>query len=127
MKKVFASLFIPLFSCVSFMVVPSVAQAHMHNTSVPVGGHYNECHGYVRHVSAANLRVHCIDGKPSDLSFISFPRFALRKLHGKTVQDVTLRPGIPVHIIYTHELGLRHAYKVYVANPRGHGLFGFKT
>ena len=127
MKKFFASFFVAAVSCISMAGAPSMVQAYQTNDTVPVGGHYNECHGYVLHISAANLRVHCIDGKPADLSFISLPKYAARKLHGKTVQDVALKPGVPVHVIYTHELGLRHAYKVFVADPRGHGLFGFKT
>jgi hypothetical protein len=125
MRRLRASLSFALLACAT--ALPFAAQAAVNKGTAPVGGHYDECHGYVLHLSAANLRVHCIDGRPADLSFVSFPRFAIRRDHGRTVQDVRLKPGTPVHVIYTHELGLRHAYKVYVANPRGHGLFGFKT
>ncbi|MBV9102005.1 MAG: hypothetical protein JO060_00350 [Candidatus Eremiobacteraeota bacterium] len=94
--------------------------------TVPVGGKYKDCHGYVRHVSLANIRVHCIDGIPSDMSFISYPKF-VDLPGGKTIQSKDLKTGTPVHVIYTQSLGVRHAYKVYVANPRGHGLYGFKA
>ena len=103
-----------------------VAQASTTYGTVPVGGKYKDCHGYVRHVSTANIRVHCIDGIPSDMSFISYPKF-VDVPGGKTLQSKDLKPGTPVHVIYTQSLGVRHAYKVYVANPRGHGLYGFKT
>lgn len=94
--------------------------------SLPPGGKYHDCHGYVRHVSVQNVRVHCIDGIPADLSFLSWPKF-VDLPGGKTMQSSALKPGTPVHVIFTTSLGLRHAYKVYVANPNGHGLFGFKT
>jgi hypothetical protein len=96
------------------------------NYALPAGGKYKDCHGYVRHVSAANIRVHCIDGIPSDLSFISYPKF-VDLPGGKTLQAKDLKPNTPVHVIYTQSLGVRHAYKVYVADPHGHGLYGFKT
>jgi hypothetical protein len=94
--------------------------------SVPPGGKYKDCHGYVRHISAANIRVHCIDGVPADLSFISYPKYA-QTVGGRTIQAKDLKPGTPVHVIFTESLGVRHAYKVYVANPQGHGLYGFKA
>ncbi len=94
--------------------------------SLPPGGKYHDCHGYVRHVSLENVRVHCIDGVPSDMSFLSWPKFVSLP-SGKTMQSKDLKPGTPVHVIFSQSLGVRHAYKVYVANPKGHGLYGFKT
>jgi hypothetical protein len=94
--------------------------------TVPPGGSYKNCHGYMLHVSTANIRVHCIDGVPKDLSFVSFPKFVDLK-NGKTVQTVDLKPNTPVHVIFTESLGIRHAYKIYVADPNGHGLYGFKS
>jgi len=93
---------------------------------VPPGGKYRDCHGYMRHVSLVNVRVHCIDGIPSDMSFVSWPKF-VNLANGTTIQSKDLKPGTPVHVIFTQSLGVRHAYKVYVANPRGRGLYGFKT
>src|SRR5947209_10427636 len=94
--------------------------------SLPPGGKYKDCHGYMLHVSLQNVRVHCIDGIPADLSFLSWPKFTDLPA-GKTVQTKDLKPGTPVHVIFSQSLGLRHAFKIYVANPRGHGLFGFKA
>lgn len=94
--------------------------------NVPPGGRYHDCHGYVRHVSLENVRVHCIDGVPADVSFLSWPKF-VDLPGGKTMQSSALKPGTPVHVIFTFSLGLRHAYKVYVANPKGRGLYGFKS
>ena len=93
---------------------------------VPVGGKYKDCHGYVRHVSKANVRVHCVDGTPADMSFLGWPQF-VDAPGGKTVAEKDLKPGTPVHVIFTQSLGVRHAYKVYVADPKGRGLYGFKT
>lgn len=93
--------------------------------SLPPGGKYKDCHGYMRHVSMQNIRVHCIDGVPADLSFLSWPKFTDLP-GGKTMQTTALKPGTPVHVIFSQSLGLRHAYKIYVANPKGRGLFGFK-
>lgn len=92
----------------------------------PPGGKYRDCHGYVRHVSLENVRVHCIDGVPADVSFLSWPKF-VDLPNGKTMQSNDLKPGTPVHVLFTFSLGLRHAYKVYVANPKGRGLYGFKS
>ena len=94
--------------------------------SVP-GGKIRDCHGYVRHVSDTNIRVHCIDGVPADLSFLYAPNFATLVKDGKSVQTKDLKPNTPVHVIFTQSLGVRHAYKVFVADPKGHGLYGFKT
>ena len=107
------------------LVASSLLPATAGKQGVPPGGKNRDCHGYVRHVSLENIRVHCIDGVPADLSFLSVPHFT-NLPDGKTVQTKDLKPGTPVHVIFTQSLGIRHAYKVYVANPRGHGLFGFK-
>ena len=93
--------------------------------TVPTGGKYKDCHGYMLHVSAANIRVHCIDGVPKDLSFVSWPRYVSYK-NGRTAQTNHLSEGTPVHVIFTQSLGIRHAYKIFVADPKGRGLFGFK-
>ena len=104
----------------------STAAGATTNTGVPVGGKYKDCHGYVRHISTVNVRVHCIDGTPSDMSFLSWPKL-INDASGRTYQGKDLKPGTPVHVIYTQSLGVRHAYKVYVAKPNGHGLYGFKV
>ena len=93
---------------------------------LPAGGKYHECHGYIRHVSDANIRAHCIDGVPSDLSFLYIPKYASYK-DGKSVQVRLLQPDTPVHIIFTQALGVRKAFKIYVADPSGRGLYGFKS
>jgi hypothetical protein len=104
--------------------VPLQANAAYANT--PPGGKYKDCHGYMLHVSAQNVRVHCIDGVPKDLSFISWPK-QVNLADGTTKQITALKPNTPVHVIFTESLGIRHAYKIYVANPQGHGLYGFKS
>ena len=96
------------------------------NGTLPPGGRFKECHGYVRHVSDLNMRVHCIDGNPSDQSFLYLPRYAKLR-DGKSVQTVDLRPETPVHIFYTQSLGVKKAYKIFVADPNGHGLYGFRS
>jgi hypothetical protein len=93
----------------------------------PAGGKWRDCHGYVRHVSDTNIRVHCIDGVPADLSFLYAPNYVALFSTGKSVQVKDLTPGTPVHIVFTQSLGIRKAYKVYVMDPNGHGLFGFKS
>lgn len=94
--------------------------------SLPAGGKYKDCHGYLRHVSDVNIRVHCIDGIPADLSFVTIPKYA-GKADGKSVQVTDLKPSTPLHVIFTQSLGIRHAYKIFVADPRGHGMYGFKS
>jgi hypothetical protein len=96
------------------------------NGSIPAGGKFKECHGYVRHVSDLNLKVHCIDGNASDQSFLYLPRYANLR-DGKSVQTTHLLPDTPVHIFYTQSLGVKKAYKIYVAEPNGHGLYGFRS
>lgn len=94
--------------------------------SVP-GGKIRDCHGYVRHVSTENIRVHCIDGVPADLSFLYAPNFATLMSNGKSVQTKDLKPNTPVHVEFTQSLGIRKAYKIFVANPHGRGMYGFKS
>jgi hypothetical protein len=115
---------------VSSLIVTLALAASVLNTAsasnLPPGGKYKDCHGYMLHVSLNNVRVHCIDGVPADLSFLAWPKFTDLP-HGKTVQTNSLKPGTPVHVIFSQSLGIRHAYKIYVANPKGRGLFGFKS
>ena len=94
--------------------------------SVP-GGKIRDCHGYVRHVSTENIRVHCVDGVPADLSFLYAPNFATLLSNGKSVQTKDLKPNTPVHVEFTQSLGIRKAYKIYVADPHGRGEYGFKS
>ena len=110
-----------------FIVVAAIpAQAAVNKGTVPVGGKYKDCHGYIRHISTVNVRVHCIDGTPADLSFVSWPKL-ISASNGRSYQAKDLKPDTPVHVIFTQSLGVRHAYKVFVADPNGHGLYGFKT
>jgi hypothetical protein len=32
-----------------------------------------------------------------------------------------------VHVFYTQSVGIKKAYKVYVADPQGNGVYGFRT
>ncbi|MBV8580818.1 MAG: hypothetical protein JOZ86_09290 [Candidatus Eremiobacteraeota bacterium] len=104
----------------------SAQMTERQGASVP-GGKVRDCHGYVRHVSDENIRVHCLDGVPADLSFLYAPNFATLFSNGKSVQTKDLKPGTPVHVEFTQSLGVRKAYKIFVANPHGHGLFGFRS
>jgi hypothetical protein len=110
----------------SSVLVASAAVTERQGASVP-GGKIRDCHGYVRHVSSTNIRVHCIDGRPADLSFLYAPNFATLFSSGKSVQTKDLQPNTPVHVLFTQSLGIRKAYKIYVADPNGHGRFGFKS
>jgi hypothetical protein len=110
----------------SSTLVASAAVTERQGASVP-GGKIRDCHGYVRHVSSTNIRVHCIDGVPADLSFLYAPNFATLFSNGKSVQTKDLKPNTPVHVLFTQSLGIRKAYKIYVADPNGHGRFGFKS
>ena len=110
----------------SSTLVASAAVTERQGASVP-GGKIRDCHGYVRHVSDTNIRVHCIDGTPADLSFLYSPNFATLFSNGKSVQTKDLKPGTPVHVEFTQSLGIRKAYKIFVADPKGHGLYGFKS
>ena len=119
--RIFYGTFLALALLCSGMSPATAAQQ-----GTPPGGKNRDCHGYIRHVSMENIRVHCIDGVPFDISFLSWPKFTDLP-DGKTVQTKDLKPNTPVHVIFTQSLGIRHAYKIYVANPRGRGLFGFKA
>jgi len=121
----FASLRAVLLAGAAVLAVAATASAD-DAEALPAGGKFHECHGYVRHVSDANIRAHCIDGVPADLSFLYIPKYASYK-DGKSVQVRLLQPDTPVHIIFTQSLGVRKAYKIYVADPSGHGLYGFKS
>ena len=114
------------FVVAASLVPASAAVTERNGASVP-GGKIRDCHGYVRHVSSQNVRVHCIDGVPADLSFLTAPNFATLFSDGKSVQTKDLKPGTPVHVEFTQSLGVRKAYKIYVADPRGRGRFGFKS
>jgi len=96
------------------------------NGMLPAGGKFKECHGYIRHVSVLNIKVHCIDGNASDQSFLYLPRYA-KASDGKSVQTKNLAPETPIHIFYTQSIGIKKAYKIYVADPNGHGLYGFRS
>ena len=108
--------------------VPALAQTPPpdDNGTIPSGGKFKECHGYVRHVSDLNLKVHCIDGNASDQSFLYLPKYANLR-DGKSVQTTKLQPDTPIHIFYTQSLGIKKAYKIYVADPNGHGVYGFRS
>jgi hypothetical protein len=110
----------------SSTLAASAAVTERQGASVP-GGKIRDCHGYVRHVSTENIRVHCVDGRPADLSFLYAPNFATLLSNGKSVQTKDLKPNTPVHVEFTQSLGIRKAYKIFVANPNGHGLYGFKS
>jgi hypothetical protein len=110
------------------LIVPAFAQtpAPEDSGTIPAGGKFKQCHGYIRHVSDLNIKVHCIDGNASDQSFLYFPKYA--NLHdGKSIQTKDLHPDTPVHILYTQSLGIKKAYKIFVADPNGHGLYGFRS
>jgi uncharacterized protein YfaT (DUF1175 family) len=115
-----------LAAVASSTIVASAAVTERQGASVP-GGKIRDCHGYVRHVSTENIRVHCVDGVPADLSFLYAPNYATLMSNGKSVQTKNLKPGTPVHVEFTQSLGIRKAYKIFVANPNGHGLYGFKS
>jgi hypothetical protein len=106
--------------------IASAAVTQRSGASVP-GGKIRDCHGYVRHVSDTNIRVHCIDGTPADLSFLYAPNFATLMSNGKSVQTKDLKPNTPVHVEFTQSLGVRKAYKIFVAKPNGRGDYGFKS
>ncbi|MDQ6929960.1 MAG: hypothetical protein M3126_04760 [Candidatus Eremiobacteraeota bacterium] len=107
------------------LLASAMLPAMASNQGIPPGGKNKDCHGYVRHVSVNNIRVHCIDGVPADLSFLSVPVVSLPG--GNTMNTRDLKPNTPVHVIFTQSLGIRHAFKIYVAKPNGHGLYGFKA
>jgi hypothetical protein len=81
--------------------------------NVPPGGKYHTCSGQVVHVSSINIRVHCTDGNPIDLSFLSWPKIA-HFSNGRTVQSQLLTPGTPVFVVFTQSLGFRQATDITV-------------
>ena len=121
---------LPSLAVAALLAAPALPSAaavtQRQGASVP-GGKIRDCHGYVRHVSDTNIRVHCVDGVPADLSFLYAPNFATLMKSGKSVQTKDLKPNTPVHVEFTQSLGIRKAYKIYVADPRGRGLYGFKS
>ena len=46
-----------------------------------------------------------------------------KECHGyvRHVSDVNIK------VFYTQAIGIKKAYKIYVADPNGHGLYGFRT
>jgi hypothetical protein len=54
----------------TLVATPALAQTPppSDNGMLPAGGKFKECHGYIRHISDLNIKVHCIDGNPSDQS-----------------------------------------------------------
>ena len=64
---------------------------------------------------------------PADLSFLYAPNYEALFSNGKSLQAKDLQPGTPVHIVFTQSLGVRKAYKIYIVDPHGHGLFGFSS
>lgn len=110
-------------AAVAFTAVsPSAASAK----TLPPGGHYKQCYGTIDHVSLENVRVHCTNGRPADMSFLAWPKFTDLP-DGKTIQTDKLKPGTRVHVIFSQSLGVRHVYKVFVTKPNGRGDFGFKS
>lgn len=80
----------------------------------PPGGKYHDCQGYIRHISVANMRVHCENGRPYDISFLSWPKFTMPD--GRTVNQKDLKPGTRVHLVFTQSLGIRHVQKAFVVS-----------
>ena len=135
MKILFAFIVrtLAVLAMATFAAAPALAQPAPAQTapaddngSLPAGGRFKECHGYVRHVSDLNIKVHCIDGNPSDQSFLYLPRYTKLR-DGKSVQTSALRPDTPIHIFYTQSIGVKKAYKIFVADPNGQGLYGFRS
>jgi hypothetical protein len=116
------------FACAATLAAPALAQTPPpdDNGMLPAGGKFKECHGYIRHVSDLNIKVHCIDGDASDQSFLYLPKYA-KMSDGKSIQTKELSADTPVHVFYTQAIGIKKAYKIYVADPNGHGLYGFRT
>jgi hypothetical protein len=96
------------------LLAPHVAAADTEQPpAVPPGGSYHVCNGLMLHVSSLNIRVHCTDGNPKDLSFISWPKLA-HYWDGRSVQSQLLVPGTPVRVVFTQSMGLRHAEEITV-------------
>ena len=90
--------------------------------ALPAGGKWHYCHGTMDHVSSLNIRVHCMDGNPMDMSFISWPKLA-HFSDGRTIQSSKLIPGMPVTVAFTMSLGFRHAYEITVNMPGDQSTF----
>ena len=118
---------LPVLALIAASTAVASANLTERQGSSVAGGKIRDCHGYVRHVSTENIRVHCVDGTPADLSFLYAPTFATLLSDGKSVQTKDLKPNTPVHVEFTQSLGIRKAYKIYVADPHGRGLYGFKS
>ncbi|BDE06066.1 hypothetical protein WPS_13420 [Vulcanimicrobium alpinum] len=118
---------LPVLALIAASTAVASANLTERQGSAVAGGKIRDYHGYVRHVSTENIRVHCVDGTPADLSFLYAPNFATLLSDGKSVQTKDLKPNTPVHVEFTQSLGIRKAYKIYVADPHGRGLYGFKS
>ena len=118
------------FGCAVLLCGSALAQSQSppteDNGSIPSGGKFKECHGYVRHVSTTNMKVHCIDGNASDQSFLYLPRYTKLR-NGKSVQTTTLLPDTPVVVLYTQSLGIKKAYRIFVADSNGKEGFSFRS
>lgn len=96
------------------LIAPALSSAEvMSNDPVPPGGKYHVCSGSIVHVSSLNLRVHCNEGNPIDLSFFSWPKVG-KLATGKAAHSDVLAPGTPVFVVFTQSLGIRHATAVTV-------------
>ena len=124
LRRTLAALACGFLACgVAFAQTPPPAED---NGAIPAGGKFKQCHGYVRHVSTTNLKVHCIDGNASDQAFLYIPRFA-KLANGNSVEMNTLKPETPVLVYYTQSLGVKKAYRVFVSDENGHETKALKT
>jgi hypothetical protein len=98
------------------LIAPQIAAAD-EPPNYPPGGKYHVCNGEMIHVSSLNIRVHCTDGNPMDMSFISWPK-TVKFWDGHTAQSASLLPGTPVRVVFTQSLGLRQATEITVYNPQ---------
>ena len=112
----------PFFACAALLAIATASAAlaadRTDDGQIPPGGRFHECHGALVHLSAENIRVHCLDGVPKDLSFISYPKYA-SWTDGRTTQSKLLKPGTRVRVVFTQALGIRQAYKIFVVDPSG--------
>lgn len=118
LRPTLAALALTALGCGAALAQSSTPQTASAAGTLPPSGKYKACHGYVRHVSTTNMKVHCIDGKASDQSFLYVPRFA-KLTSGKSVQTSELLPDTPVVVYYTQDFGVKKAYRVYVTDPNG--------
>lgn len=106
-----------VFAVAVALCAPARAQpAPSPAAALPAGGKYKECHGYIRHVALTSIKVHCIDGKPSDQSFLTFSR-KVTLANGKTVEAKELKADTPVHVLYTQSLGVKKLFRIFVDDP----------